>query len=318
MTGPQEAHLRQLRYFVAVADELHFTKAAQRLFVSQPVLSRQIRDLESQLGTDLFARTHRAVALTEAGRALLPRAREVLTLWEHAVVEVRAATAAATDVLRVGMSTALGRGLLSRVRRSFDRLHPGVRLVTRQFSWDDATAGLAEGNADVGFVWLPLPVPGLFDWIVVAEEPRLVLLPPGHRLADRDRVEVSELLDEPWLALPEQSGALRDFWLGLTERAGHPVRVAAEVSATDETFEALVNGVGLCFVAEGNAPSYTRDGVSAVPVNGLSSSQLILAWRRADRRAAVRDFVRLTDDAAHDTAHAHQVNAVSGGVGPAT
>ncbi|WP_158893517.1 LysR family transcriptional regulator [Amycolatopsis anabasis] len=291
MRASEDVHLRLLRYFVAVAEELHFTRAAERLFVSQPTLSRQIHQLESQVGTALFRRDRRDVALTDAGHALLPAARELVAAWDAAVARVREASAAR---LRVGMSTALGRGVLRRVRAAFAVARPAAELVVRQIGWDDPTAGLADRSVDAAFLWLPLPRPERYDWLPVAEEPRLLLLADGHRLAGRDEVRFTELLDEPWLALPEDSGGLRDFWLATAQRGGHPVRVAAEITTSDETYEALVNGVGVCLVAAGNAPIYTRDGVVAVPVRGLDPSRLVLAWRRDDRRPLVRDFVAAT------------------------
>lgn len=287
----EDVHLRHLRYFVAVAEELHFTRAAERLFVSQPTLSRQIHQLEAQLGTALFRRGHRNVVLTDAGHVLLPAARELVAVWDGAAARVREA---GTGRLRVGMSTALGRDLLRRVRAAFAALRPSAELVVRQVGWDDVTAGLADRSVDAAFLWLPLPGPHRYSWLLVAEEPRLLLLSREHRLAGRDEVRFAELLDEPWLALPRDSGALRDFWLATDQRGGQPPRVAAEIATTDETYEALVTGTGVCLVAAGNAPIYTRDGVVAVPVRGLEPSRLVLAWRRGDRRPLVRDFVAVT------------------------
>lgn len=154
---------------------------------------------------------------------------------DTAGTRVRAAAAAAAARLRVGVSTALGCGLLPRVRTELTARRPGAKLVVRQVSWDDPTAGLGSGRSDVGFLWLPVPDPEPYRWLTVAEEPRVLLVGPGHRLAGRAEVSVADVLDEPWLALPAESGVLRDFWLGTAERRGHPVRVAAEISATDET-----------------------------------------------------------------------------------
>ncbi|MFK0250298.1 LysR family transcriptional regulator [Amycolatopsis azurea] len=289
-----DVHLRDLRYFVAVAEELHFTRAAEQLFIAQPSLSRQIRQLEKRLGVVLFDRDRRTVALTEAGQALLPEAQELVAGWDAAVTRLRRISTASTGRLRVGMSATLGRGLLPRVRAAFVATRPDAALVVRQVSWSDPTAGLADGHADVGFLWLPLPEPDVYRWLLVAEEPRKLLLPPGHRLAGKEEVTIADVIDEPFLGLPEESGTLRDYWLGLEERAGAPVTVAAEISGTDETFEALATGVGVCFVAEGNASGYERDGVTAVGVRDLSPSRLVLAWRRDDHRDLVRDFVATT------------------------
>ncbi|MBM2614303.1 LysR family transcriptional regulator [Actinoplanes sp. LDG1-06] len=287
-----DAHLRDLRYFLAVAEHLHFTRAAEALFVSQPALSKQIRALEKQLRVSLFERDHRDVRLTTAGAALVPHARAVLEAWQSA----ERALVAAASTLVVGMSTAPGRGLLPAVRA---RLGSGVSLHLRQIPWSDPTGGLAGDEADAAFVWLPLPSPSRYRWLPVATEPRLVALPAAHRLAGRERVDLADLADEPFLTLPAAAGPLRDFWLALDERAGRPVVVGAEIANTEEAVEAVAAGLGVCLIAAGNTSLVARDGVVVRPVDGLAPSRLVLAWRRDDRRPllatlveAVRGLVR--------------------------
>ncbi|MFE0253660.1 LysR family transcriptional regulator [Streptomyces sp. NPDC059010] len=287
-----DVHVRDLRYFVAVAEELHFTRAAERLYVSQPALSKQVRALERQLGAELFRRDPQGVTLTEAGTALLPHARRVLDAWSEGSAALEDARAAARGTLVVGMSTSPGRGgLLPAIRSRFTAAHPDTVLRLRQVGWADPTAGLADGDADVAFVWLPLPDADRYAWTVLAEEPRLVALPDTHPLASRPEVDFTDLLDEPFLALPTSAGPLRDYWLALEERGGLPPRIAAEVAGTEETYEALVAGLGVCLVATGNAPLITLGGVVTRPVRGLSPSRYALAWRRADqRRPLVRAY----------------------------
>ena len=126
---------------------------------------------------------------------------------------------------------------------------------------------------------------------MVAEEPRLVALPDTHRLASRPEIDFADLLDEPFLALPAGAGPLRDYWLALEERAGRPPRIGAEIAGTEETYEALVAGLGVCLVATGNAPLITLGGVVTRPVRGLAPSRFALAWRREDaRRPLVRAY----------------------------
>lgn len=289
-----DVHLRDLRYFLAVAEELHFTRAAERVYVSQPALSKQIRALERQLGVELFRRDRRGVALTAAGTALLPHARRVLEGWEEAATVVERARAARRSTLVVGMSTSPGRGgLLPAIRSRFTAAHPDAAVRLRQVGWEDPTAGLAGGEADVAFVWLPLPDAGRYDWTVVAEEPRLVALPETHPLAARTDLTLADLADEPFLALPPSAGVLRDHWLALDERPGGPPRVGAEIAGTEETYEALVAGLGICLVAAGNAPLITLGGVTTRPVHGLSPSRYVLAWRTEDgSRPLVRGYAQ--------------------------
>ncbi|MFI1724530.1 LysR family transcriptional regulator [Streptomyces sp. NPDC020489] len=292
MAMTTDVHLRDLRYFHAVAEELHFTRAAERLYVSQPALSKQIRALERQLSVELFRRDRHGVALTGAGEALLPHARRVLEDWAAGAAAVETARSAQRSTLVVGMSTSPGRGgLLPAIRSRFTAAHPEAVLRVRQVSWEDPTAGLADGDVDVAFVWLPLPDAGRYAWTVVAEEPRLVALPDTHPLAGRAELTFADLSDEPFLALPESAGPLRDHWLALDERAGRPVRIGAEIAGTEETYEALVAGLGICLVAEGNAPLITLGGVVTRPVHGLTPTRYALAWRTEDgRRPLVRGY----------------------------
>jgi DNA-binding transcriptional LysR family regulator len=287
-----DVHGRDLRYFVAVAEELHFTRAAERLYVSQPALSKQVRALERQLGAALFVRDRQGVALTPAGAALLPYARQLLETWDEAWVVVEGAKAAQRSTLVVGMSTSPGRGgLLPAIRSRFTAACPTADLRLRQVGWHDPTAGLADGTSDLAFVWLPLPDQRRYDHLVVAEEPRLVAFPDAHPLAARGAVPFADLLDEPFLALPASAGPLRDYWLATDSRAGRPARIGAEVASTEETYEALVAGLGVVLLAAGNAPLITLGGVTTRPVDGITPSRFALAWPRTPANPLVPAYV---------------------------
>ncbi|MBS2965795.1 LysR family transcriptional regulator [Actinocrinis puniceicyclus] len=288
-----DVHGRDLRYFVAVAEELHFTLAAQRLFISQPALSKQVRLLEKALGADLFARDRRGVRLTPAGEALLPHARRVLEAWAEARAALEQARATEETRLVIGMSTSPGRGgMLPAVRSRLTEAHPAAVLELRQVGWQDPTAGLADGSSDVAFVWLPVADRRRYRWIVMAAEPRHVALPSRHPLAAKDAVVMADLVDEPFLALPESAGALRDFWLAADERGGRAARIGAVVNNPDETYEALVDGRGVCLVAQGNATLLTRGDVVTRPVTDIGACNLALAWRADDARPLVRAYAR--------------------------
>ena len=276
-----DVHLRELRSFVAVAEHLHFTHAAQTLFVSQPALSKQIRALEAQVRTPLFQRDRRSVALTAAGEALLPGARAVLEAWEQASAAAAAVSATSAGTVVVGMSTAPVRGLLPAVRARLAHLDPDARLQVRQVTWADATAGLADPDqpTDAALVWLPLPDPERYGWITVTTEPRVLAMAAEHHLARRPMVDFADLLDEPFLALPRQSEVAREYWLATDARDGRPAVIGAEIASSEETVEALSAGLGICLLAAGNAPLITRDGITTRPVTGVSDSHLVLAWR---------------------------------------
>jgi DNA-binding transcriptional LysR family regulator len=286
-----DVHLRDLRYFLAVAEQLHFTRAAETLYVSQPALSKQIRALERQLRVTLFERDRGGVRLTRAGAALRPYAERMVDGWEGA----KASLSKASDcTLVVGMHTSPGRGLLPKVRAMMVAGCPDAELELRHVAWSDRTAGLADRTTDAAFVWLPLPRPP-YRWVTIAREPRLVALPTDHRLAGRESVSMADLLDEPFLALPGSAGPLRDYWLALDDRGGHPVRIGGEINDTEETYEAVASGIGVCLLAAGNAPIFARGAVTMLPVRDLSPSELVLAWNERHCPPLLETFAALCE-----------------------
>lgn len=286
-----DVHLRALRYFAAVAEELHFTRAAERLFVSQPGLSQQIRRLERDLRVELFRRDGTRITLSAAGQAILPYVQSLLQSWDHAQRAASDAAVREASVLRVGIHTSVGRGLLPAITKHFQQRRPGWRIALVQVGWDDPTCGLGEGIVDVAFLWLPLPeLPDLRSF-VVAVEPVVLAVPAAHRLAGRRQLAFADLLEDPFVALPETAGALRDHWLATDQRNGLAPLVGAVAHSADEAFEAVSSGQGVALVAEGNAAMYQRDGIVTIPVTGLPASELALAWRAGVTNIAVRDFV---------------------------
>jgi DNA-binding transcriptional LysR family regulator len=292
-----DVHVRDLRYFVAVAEELHFTRAAELLQISQPSLSRQIRVLERNLGFALFQRDRRAVALSAAGEALLPRAREILGSWDDALAEATQRDRAAAAVLRVGFQTSVAGPLYQVTVARFNERHPGWTVELRLHPWSDATAGLLEGKTDVAFVWLPVPEAERLVRHTLWTEPRHVALWCTHPLAERSELTISDLLDEPFVALPPAASVLRDYWLAMAERDGHPVRIGAQAETPDETFEAVAAKQGVALLSAGNAQIYSRPGIVTRPVVDVSDAEFAVAWRAGDERAIVREFAQAAEEA---------------------
>jgi DNA-binding transcriptional LysR family regulator len=292
-----DAHLRDLRYFVAVAEELNFTRAAERLHLSQPALSKQIRGLETTLRAQLFRRDRRQVELTDAGAALHAVARSLLQDWDDGVAVVGDAAAQDARVLRIGTLTSIGRALYPAITGQFAKQQPGWQVELHTCGWGDPTAGLRDHTSDAAFVWLPIDAADI-ETVVLATERRFVAISARHPLADRQTIEFSEIVNEPVAALPASAGSQRDFWLAIDARAGQPPLVAAEVNAADEKFEVVSSGAAITLLAEGNADIYSRKGIACIPVSGLEPAQLAIAWRRGDRRPAIRDFVQASRDAA--------------------
>lgn len=176
------------------------------------------------------------------------------------------------------------------IRSRFTEAAPRAELELRQVGWEDSTAGLADQSSDIAFVWLPLPAQGRYEWTVVAEEPCLAALAETDPRASDPELAFEDLLDEPFLALPESAGPLRDYWLANDQRGGKPPVVGAIITSPDETYEALVDGRGICLIAEGNAPSLMRGGVVTRPVHGVPSCTLALAWRAGDTNPLRRAY----------------------------
>lgn len=286
--GTVDVHLRDLRYFVAVAEELHFTRAAQREFVSQPVLSRQVARLEADLRVTLLERTRRSVALTPAGEELLVRARVLLDAWGDAERAVGDIGAQLATTLRIGVQTSVGRGLIQRFTTALHERRPTWSVDVAQINWSDPSAGVAGGQTDVGFCWLPLPEPDLYDWVTLVREPRQLAVSSDHELAARANVTLDDIGDLPLVALPAEAGVLRDFWLANDQRSV-PATVAATASNADSALEIVSTGLGAALISAGNAEIYNRPGVTYVDVVDLTASELALVWRRDDRREVIDD-----------------------------
>ncbi len=284
---------RLLRYFAAVAAEGNLTRAAERLFVSQPALTRQIKQLESQLGVRLFTRSPAGMTLTAAGQALADTTPAVLAGWDQALQETKAAASRAARVLRVGFMSSAANEATQRIIAAFARRRPGWRVDLQQAAWSDATAGLASGDADAALLRLPFPGQDDMRIEILLTEPRWVALPAAHPLAACDQIPFADLWDEPFIAAPAETGWWRDYWLATHERQGHPVRIGAVTDQPDAFLAAIANGDGIALAPESAARYYARPGITYRPVTSVSPSQVCVAWPPAnDTNPVVQDFVR--------------------------
>ncbi|MGW7271939.1 LysR family transcriptional regulator [Streptomyces sp. NPDC054864] len=275
---------RLLRYFAAVADEGSLTGAAQRLFVSQPALTKQIRRLEDDLGVRLFARSRSGMALTEAGRELAARVPALLDDWDEAVQ----ATGRAARVLRLGFLDAGAVGAVHEAVAEFQQVQPQWRVDLRQFDWSDPSAGVARGEVDAAVVRLPVPGQEGLNVRELFVEERGVLLPERHPLANNGTVEFRELWDEPFVAAPADTGAWREHWLAAEEREGHPVRVGAVTSRPDEWLAAVAAGC-VALAPASTARFYSHPNVVFCPVRGVSPSRVGLARPKGRTHKAALD-----------------------------
>jgi DNA-binding transcriptional LysR family regulator len=284
---------RLLRYFAAVAAEGNLTRAAERLFVSQPALTKQIKQLEAQLGVELFTRSRAGMTLTAAGEALADGTSGMLAAWDQVLRNTEAAASRAARVLRVGFMSSAANEATQQIIAAFGRRRPDWRVDMQQAAWSDPTAGLASGEVDAALLRLPFPGQDDMRIEVLLTEPRWVALPVIHPLAARDRVPFPKLWDEPFVAAPVETGFWRDYWLATGERQGHPVRIGAVTDQPDAYLTAIANGDGIALVPESAARYYARPGITYRPVTGVSPSQVGVAWPPAnDGNPVVQDFVR--------------------------
>ncbi|HEY8753623.1 MAG TPA: LysR family transcriptional regulator [Arthrobacter sp.] len=289
MQQPQ-LDLRVLQYFVAVAEELHFGRAAVRLHIAQPSLSVQIRKLEHLLGTPLLIRTSRSVALTGPGDVLLGEAKRLISAAQRAVSLTREAASGVRGTLIVGFQANAAAELTPRILAAFKNNHPEIHVQMRSFDFTDPTAGLADGGADVAFVRPPLPAA---DWLAMETlfiEPRVLVVASSSRFAGLSEVSVEQVADEPFVAR-KAPDKWRDFWLATQARGGQPVRLGTQVATVDECFEAIMGERGIAFTQASTQRFYDRPGLSFIPVIDVPPSALSIAWRTDVNDGLAREFV---------------------------
>ncbi|WP_181770851.1 LysR family transcriptional regulator [Amycolatopsis pittospori] len=278
--------LRLLRYFVAVAEERHFGRAAARLHMTQPPLSRAIRQLESDLGVVLLHRSAAGVEPTAAGTTLYAEARTLLDQAERARARVMAAAGPAT--LTVG-TLADGAGEAStRLAEAFRRHHPEVTIRFREADFTDPTTGLRAGLADVALTRSPFDETGI-SLRTLRTDPVGIVLRDGDPLAGHDSLRLAEVADRPWFRLPEGTDPLwREYWNGAApvgSRLPGPV-----VRTVSECLQAVLwNGmVGIAPLTHA-----LPDGLTWVPLADMPPSPLVVAWVTGQESPLIRSFARI-------------------------
>jgi DNA-binding transcriptional LysR family regulator len=280
--------LRKLRYFVAVADRLHFGRAADELYIAQPVLSRQIRALEKDLGASLFTRDSHGVALTDAGRQLADDAGPLLASAQ--AVRRRVSVAArGSRRLVVGFRTGIP---VIPAARAFGSQHPDVVVDVQRMEWDDQAQMLLDGRVDVGYVRLPIDETGL-RLTPLYTEPLMVVLPAGHRLAGKEEVTEADLAGEP---LVWHAGVSTQ-----PTRRPHPDS-GLRVRGVEEKLEHVAAGRGISFVGRSETVFYSRPDISYVPVPDLAPDQVYVAMAASRTSPMADDFFTAAQATAEITA----------------
>jgi DNA-binding transcriptional LysR family regulator len=283
-----DVDLRKLRYFVAVAEQLHFGRAAEALHIAQPVLSRQIRALEDELKVQLFVRDKRATELTPAGRQLLADAGPLLASAD--ALRRRVARAArGPGSFTIGFMPGL---IVTEAVRALAGGYPQLTVNVLRTSWDDQTEVIHDGRADVSYIRLPVDQSGLQVRALLAE-PRVAALPAGHRLAGKDTISVADLADEHLLQDPAAVPEWRDIAAEMRTRHRRGVPVFRTV---EEKLEHVAAGHGIVVLPLSTAVFYTRPGIAYSHVSDIPPNQVCLAWDATRRSRLIQDFAAIAAD----------------------
>jgi len=294
VTAPIE--LRHLRYFLAVAEELSFTRAAHRLNVVQQTLSEGIAQLEHLLGLRLFERATRPVRLTDAAERWLPYAREALAAAERAADAARHLRSGHTATLKVGLAATAAFPLTPVLLEAFRTRHPQVALSTRHYGFSDPAGGLRDGETDVAIVRPPFTSDGL-ELLVIASEPRYVALSDRHPLAGRSSVSFKEISDEPWIEVDESDPVWCAYWR-LTELRTEPLRVGASGASLEDLLEAARTGQAAGVVAESVARAQPWPQLTFAVVTDIPASDVAVAWRAGEVSPLAREFITIAREVA--------------------
>ncbi|KAA9166407.1 LysR family transcriptional regulator [Amycolatopsis acidicola] len=290
--------LRYLTSFLAVADELHFGRAAKRLQMAQPPLSQQIRQLEKELGVQLFERNTRSVRLTSAGEAFVEPVQRVLEDLDVATRAVRAAGRGEYGRVSVGFAGASSNESLPLLTRAVRAAHPGLELVLRGQTYANvALDRVADGSLDLGFVRLPANRPGV-ETRVIYEEEMLCAVPSDHPLARREAIAVEDLADEPFVSFPANAGStVRDATTRVCAAAGFSPRMVQEAPDSYTILALVAAGVGVTLTLT-SCQHIQQTGLVYRPLAGPEIRlEAALAWRADNPSAALATVLEIAEQA---------------------
>ncbi|MBI2203547.1 MAG: LysR family transcriptional regulator [Candidatus Rokubacteria bacterium] len=287
--------LRHLRYFVAVAQELHFGRAALRLRMAQPPLSQQILKLEAEVGVALFDRSKRRVELTKAGSVFFDEAKAILLHVERAAEAAQRSQRGQVDRLVVSFAPWVDLTILPRIIRTFGERHPDVDVQLRELNVPNQILAFRAGQIQVGFLYPPVHDRNLAVETILAE-PLVVAFPEGHRLESFTRVPPDTLADEPQILLSrEQAPAYHDLVVAFCRDVGFTLRVRHEAEHPQQVLSLVAAGMGIALVPS-SAVTVERRELRHRPLDHAGPQfELAVAWRRSDASPVLHtflDFVR--------------------------
>ena len=285
--------LRQLKYFVTVAQELNFRRAAERLYMQQPPLSRQIRQLEEELGVELLHRNKRGVALTEAGAVFLDEARLTLAQAERAAKTARQAIEMRPQQITIGFSICAFNRVLPEIIQAFRQEFPDVKVTLTEMSTEMQIQALLKETIDVGFIHTPIEQPEI-KTITFLREPLVVALPPNHPLANQETIDLVSLKNEPFVLCP---GVKPEFYaqiISLCQQAGFQPNVVQEASPPEVQLALVESGMGISLVAAGAETRHKVGVVYRTLTEKTPILEIAAAWRKEEFLVLQR-FLRVVE-----------------------
>lgn len=285
--------LRQLRYFVAVAEDLHFGHAAERLRIAQPALSRQIQSLERELLVQLLFRNRRRVQITPAGQVFLDRARVVLARAEDAVLAAQRASGGVSGSLNLGFVGSATYDVLPAVLRSFRQAAPHVELTLSEMNVHTQLEALIEKRIDIGLLRLPAKTEGLV-FRTIAREPLYVALPGSHHLAQMPSLRLSALAGEAFVLYPDHPRpSWTEFVIGLCQQAGFRPIIVQRTVEIQTTLSLVAAGMGVSIVPKCVGNVMRKDVVFRRLIGVRARTELLAAYREKDPSPVVQTFLKV-------------------------
>jgi DNA-binding transcriptional LysR family regulator len=278
-----------MRYFVAVAEELSFTAAAQRLHMAQPPLSRAIRELEDSIGVQLLIRTTRSVTLTEPGRVLLQEARDAIATFEGALSRTRQAGRIDREDLSIGFRPATSLPLLEPIAREFRLRYPDVDIEPIRVEWNDQIESIVEGKVDVAFLMGPI-AHSLLELHPLVVVPRAVAIPQDHPLADRMTVEIAELASYAMAVPKDAATEWADFWTATPRPIDIGVPPGPIVANADESLAVVLSGTALVITISSLRTYYRDSSIHIVPITDIEPATILLSHRSDSSSLTLKAF----------------------------
>ena len=284
--------LRQLRYFVAVAEELNFRRAAEKLYMQQPPLSRQIRQLESELGVELFYRTKRSVVLTESGKAFLDEAKLTLAQARRAIEVVRVKN---INKLTIGFSICAFDRVIPELIQEYRQQYPETEVNLIEMSKEKQITALLDHHIDLGFCYAPISQPEL-EFVTVLSEPLMIVLPVDHSLAKKEQIELRLLQKESFILCPKEvKPDVRQQIEQLCMKEGFQLKVVREASPPEVQLRLVESGIGISLLAASSQMRHNATVVYRPLVDPIPTLKIAAVWYCQHQSRVLSEFIEMLD-----------------------